>query len=274
MMVNLLSKDQLAGMSPEGRIRNSYESLYYRTPSGDPESDDVLRRQLQSSFKTHDVLLADKPDTQRLRQIMVHAVEASTSDLQGAPLTQEQTQKIAVEFDHVSTSRNRFYETTFDSFEKRHHGEPVDFSADFERMLQENGGKPVWETEMTEEALASMESDWLSQQPRDETDASYSDAVLSPMARSTPKRSDAFNRDQAPHTRSGLSYEAVVPEAVVSRKKPAYVHAAEERAAAREQKAKVDVPYEQYAQSKGNGAKFSAADQFGYDEPEDDGPEL
>lgn len=270
-MVNLLSKDQLRGMSPEGRIKNSTESLYYRTNSGDPEVDEILHQQTLISFKEHDVLLSDKPTPERLRAVMVHAAKESTKELQRAHLTPEQTQAIERNFDAMA-ERPKFYEKTFDGFETRHFGEPVDFSADYERMVRDNGGKPPWEMGTTNEMMAAMEADY-SDRVRDE---SVSRAVLSPDAVSAPKRSDAFVAADAPAKtpRSGLSYAKAVPDAVVQKKTPAYVHAAQERAAATEQKGKVDKAYEQHAKRNGNGSKFTAADQFGYDEPENDGPEL
>lgn len=283
-MVNLLSKEQLRGMSPEGRIKNSTESLFFRVSSGDPEVDEILRQETLLAFKEHDVLLADKPSPDQLRNVMLHAVKESTKELQRAHLTPEQTQTIERNFDAMA-DRPNFYKKTFDAFETRHFGEPVDFTADFERMVRDNGGKPPWELEMTEEALASMQDDWSSREQeeraRDERGEPVPRAVLSPDTGSAPKRSDAFVAADAstiskqPKTaRSGLSYAKAVPEAVVQKKKPEYVHAAQERAAANEQKGNVDKVYEQHAKRNGNSSKFTAADQFGYDEPEDDGPEL
>lgn len=284
-MVNLLSKDQLSVMSPEGRVKNSRDSLFYRVNSGDPEVDEILRQETLIAFKEHDVLLADKPSPETLRAIMLHAAKESTKELQRSHLTPEQMQTIERNFDAMA-DRPNFYKKTFEAFETRHFGEPVDFTADYERMVRDNGGKPPWELEMSEEALRSMEDDYMVRDveefERSKLGERVPRAVLAPNVVSAPKRSDAFviadkaaasaRTEKAP--RSGLSYSKAVPEAVAPKKKPEYVHAAQERAAANEQKGNVDKDYEQHAKRNGSGSKFTAGDQFGYDEPVDDGPEL
>lgn len=291
-MVNLLSKDQLNAISPEGRIKNSTESLYFRTQSGDPEVDEIIRQETLIAFKEHDVVLTDNPKPELLRSVMLHAAKESTKELQRSLLTPEQTQTIERNFDTMA-ARPKFYEKTFEGFEIRHFGEPVDFTADYERMVRENGGKPPWELEMSDEAMRAMESDYvdreIEERDRDELGERVPRALLAPGVTSEPKRSDAFvyadlvqkvertpdkplAQEKTP--RSGLSYGKAVPEAVAQKKVPAYVHAAQERAAANEQKGKVDKAYEQHAKRNGNGSKFTAGDQFGYDEPENDGPEL
>lgn len=273
-MVNLLSKDQLRIMSPEGRIKNSYESLYYRANSGDPEADEILRLEMQTSFKEHDVVLSDKPKPERLRQVMIHAVGESTKELQRAPLTPEQSESITQSFDTVS-ARARFYETVFSSVESRHRGEPVDFSAEYERMIKDN---PTHEMELSEEVMNAMEAEFINrdneERKRDEIGGRVprtplAPTVLNPAALSAPKPGDEIPKvpvHAAKTPRAGLSYVAHVPEAVAPVRTPVYAHAAQDEAMTRDQKRKFD--------RGGSAMRYTVEDEFGFDEKDDDGPEL
>lgn len=278
-MVNLLSKDQLSVMSPEGRVKNGYESLYYRTGSGDPEVDEVLRAEMLQSFKEHDVVLADNPEPEKLRDVMLHAARESTKELQRSPLTPEQEQDIVKSFDKLSGNQPRFYETTFDSFERLHHGEPADFTAQYERDLEANGGVPPWEMEMTEESIEAMQAEFMDRDMEEHNRNLRGErvprTVLAPDAVSRPKAVDDIKAPKKAPL-SGLSYAAHVPGAVAPVKTSAYAHIKQEEAAATEQKnqGKYDREFEAHVRGKSGASKFTAGDSYGFDEPEDDGPEL
>ena len=174
-----MRSEYVKNLSPEGRVKNELESLYFRVKSGDVETEELLRRGIQEAFREHDVTLHDKPSEDTLRNVMLDAYKGTTKELQGKELSPEQIQTIEQHFDSLKDNYDKFYETIFDSYEKRYKGEPVDFEADYERMIQSYRDGDPFQSLITEQDLDAMER--------------------------------AYNQDK--QTRSGLSYAGRVPEA-------------------------------------------------------------
>lgn len=249
-MVKMLRKDQIVKLPPESRIKNSYESLYYRTNSGDPETDKIVREEIQQAFRRQGIILADNPDDTMLRDIMLDAYKKSTQELGGKDgLSSNWENNLTRDFDTFTRSHPSFYTTTFESYERRYDGEPVDFSADYERMVQENDGVNPYMVEPTE-------------------------ADLDAMQRESLKR---FSRDGEMRA-AGLSYTGHAPE-VKTHTRRSYQQIKQEEMMAQDIKGnKYDKQYDSYIRSRGRTyQKTTAGDDYGFDERdelEDDGPEL
>ena len=137
-MANMMSPGMLSRMTPEGRIANSYESLYFGAVSGDPEADDIVRKEMARRFETDDVTLADRPDEKTLRQMMVGTYMASTEALQASPVDVAQQFRIEQAFDRFASEHAAFYERSFRGFERVHpEGFPVDHLAEYARYARE-----------------------------------------------------------------------------------------------------------------------------------------
>lgn len=249
-MVKMLRKDQIVKLPPESRIKNSYESLYYRTNSGDPESDKIVREEIQQAFRRNGVILADNPDDSMLRGIMLDAYKKSTQELGGeGGLSSNWENNLTRDFDMFTKHHPSFYTTTFESYERRYDGEPVDFSADYERMVQENDGVNPFITEPTEADLGAMQRDRLKQ----------------------------FSRGGEMRA-AGLSYTGHAPE-VKTQARRSYQQTKQEEMMAQGIKGNnYDKQYDLYVRSRGHTyQKTTAGDDYGFDEhdePENDGPEL
>ncbi|HET7615445.1 MAG TPA: hypothetical protein VFK27_00715, partial [Bacillales bacterium] len=218
----------------------------YRASSGDPESDEIVREEIQRSFRQHGIILADHPDDDALRDIMLDAYKKSTQELGGDDLSSDWENKLTRDFDTFTASHSDFYTTTYDSYETRYEGEPVDLAADYDRMVQENDGVDPHFIEPTEADIDAMERDRLKQ----------------------------FSRagEMKP---AGLSYTGHAPGAKpVARR--SYQQIKQEEMAAQEVKGyDYDKKYDSYARGRGDSyQKTTAGDDYGFDEPEDDGPEL
>lgn len=249
-MVNMLRKDQVERLSPESRIKNSYESLYYRAGSGDPETDEIVKGAIQQSFRRHGVTLTDQPDDAVLRSVMLDAFKESTKELGGEPLSASREQSLARDFDHFTRNHTSFYTVSFESFENRYEGEPVDFFADYDRMIQDNDGVDPFIVEPTNADLEAMHRDRLQK----------------------------FSREGEMKA-AGLSYTGHAP-GVQTQARRSYQQIRQEEAAAQEMKGqKYDERYDRYARGRGDThMKMTAGDEYGFDERdydlEDDGPEL
>jgi|UPI0007880181 hypothetical protein len=248
-MAKMMKKNQIENLSPESRIKNSYESLYYRADSGDPEADTIVREEMQRSFRRRGVVLADNPDDVILKTLMVDAYKKSTKELSAGNLSPNWEKNLLRDFDTFTKNHPSFYTTTFDSYENRY-GVPVDFSADYERMIKENDGKDPFRVEPTEADLDAMQRDWYKQ----------------------------FSR-RGEMKAAGLSYTKHAPE-VKTPPRRSYQQIKQEEAAAQEVKGqKYDKQYDLYIKSrKRTYQKTTAGDDYGFDEQdyelEDDGPEL
>ncbi|MGX1195842.1 hypothetical protein [Metabacillus sp. SLBN-84] len=249
-MVKMMRKDQVAKLSPESRIKNSYESLYYRAGSGDPESDEIVKGEIQQSFRRHGVILHDKPSERELRDIMLDAYKKSTQELGGENLSPEWEANLTREFDTFTRNHSTFYSTTFDAYERKYKGEPVDFAADVDRMIQENNGVDPFHNEPSEADIEAMHREKLQQ-----------------FTRSGEMKA------------AGLSYAGHAP-GVRTQAKRSYQQVKLEEAAARDVKGtQYDKQYDRYARERGHTyQKTTAGDDYGFDERdyelEDDGPEL
>lgn len=249
-MVKMLRKDQVERLSPESRIKNSYESLYYRAGSGDPESDEIVKGALQQAFRRHGVTLSDQPDDAVLRNIMLDAVKESTKELCGETLSANREQSLTRDFDQFTRNHTSFYTVSFESFESRYEGEPVDFLADYDRMIQENGGVNPFVVEPTEADLEAMQRENLKK----------------------------FSREGEMRA-AGVSYTGYAP-GVVTQPRRSYKQVKQEEAVAQEMKGhNYDKRYDLYARGRGDTfQKMTAGDEYGFDERdydlEDDGPEM
>ncbi|MCR6108559.1 hypothetical protein HXA32_20020, partial [Salipaludibacillus agaradhaerens] len=230
----------------ESRIKNSYESLYYRVGSGDLESDAIVRDAIQHTFRRRGVVLTDDPDSTTLRDVMLDAYKQSTKTLGGETLSPDWEKNLVRNFDTFTHNHPSFYTKTFDAFEERYEGEPVDFFADYERMVQDNDGVTPFHVEPTEAELEAMQRDHIKQ----------------------------FSREGEMKA-AGLSYTGHAP-GVKTHTRRSYQQVKQEETAIQEIKGhKYDKFYDTYARSRGESyQKTTAGDGYGFDEPEDDGPEL
>lgn len=111
-------------MSPEIRVKNNYESLYYGVDSNDPEVDEILREQIQKAFIDHDVLLSDRPSHELLREVMLDAYRETIKELGGSEPTKLQMKAFTHEFDRFTKDHIDFYEGTFNRYEAKYQGIP------------------------------------------------------------------------------------------------------------------------------------------------------
>lgn len=313
-MVDMMRKDHVKSLSAEGRVRNSYEALYYNAKSGDPETDDIMRSQMQQAFRNEDVLLADSPDDERLRDVMLNAYKSSTGELQGSEINPEQSQTLERDFDAFTDNHPQFYASSFDAYEKKYDGEPVDFAADYDRMIQANNGVNPYEPEPTGDDLDLMEQEANQAKPSRlnramQSGMKHANHALDPDTKTnkalrtgltaavmaTPQgkvgkaavvgaglANKAFEPESSANkiARSGLSYAGHVPEAKAQASRRSYQQVKQEEAAAAEIKGQdFDEKYDQYSRNYDEShQKTSAGDDYGFDEHdyelEDDGPDL
>lgn len=249
-MVKMMRKDQIERLSPESRIKNSYESLYYRAGSGDPETDEIVKGAIQQAFRQHGVTLGDQPKDAVLRTIMLDAYKQSTKELGGETLSPKREQNLMRDFDQFTRNHPSFYKSSFESFENRYAGEPVDFFADYDRMVQDNDGVDPLVIEPSGADLDAMQRDRLKK----------------------------FSREGEMKA-AGLSYSGYAP-GVRTQTRRSYKQIKQEEAVAQEMKGtKYDARYDYYARGRGDTyQKTTAGDDYGFDERdydlEDDGPEL
>lgn len=130
----------ILNMSPELRVINSYESLYYYSDSKDSEADEILREQIQKAFADHDVLLSDRPSRGKLREVMLDAYKESMKELGGSDPTELQIKAFTKNFDRFTKDRDNFYDVTFKMYEANYQGESVDLAAEYERSVRNNDG--------------------------------------------------------------------------------------------------------------------------------------
>lgn len=248
--MSMMKPEYVMKLSPESRVKNSYEALYYRVESGDPKMDEIERQEIQRAFRENDVVLADNPKEDVLKGIMVQAFQRSAKALQQKDLSPLQMKMIEQEFDQFTKNHPDPYGTLFDSYEQRYDGETVDFSADYERYIRESESG----------AFFSPEEDFGKPEPEETHDRHKNESQ---------KGTNSMNRS------SGLSYAARVPEAAQTTKR-SYQQIRQEEAAAAEMKGThYDEKYDQYKRNRNDThSKFTAGDDYGFDELEDDGPEL
>jgi len=133
-------------LPPHRRVQNVYASLLLGVDSQDMAADLAFESVLPSVFTKHDVTLSDTPSDDQLYDIMIEAIERTTSRLQDLrPLSESQTSVIRLQFDeflatHHDVSQGRdAYTRMFESFEQKV-GELPDVGAEYERALRLCGG--------------------------------------------------------------------------------------------------------------------------------------
>lgn len=241
-MVSMVNEEQLKRMTPEQRVRNGYESLYFGAPSGDPEGDDMLREALLDSFAKHDVTFDDGHDDATLRRVFIAAYADATTSLQGFPVTPDQQESLTRSFIRFEMSNGRFIENTAKAFENRYDGETLDLKTIVNRF----------DKDLANEELPDL-------------DAMEADAF--------ENRHDGETVEKA-----GLSYGAKASTQPTAVKRTYAQRAAESEAVAElKREHDVDDAYDAYSRnhpSEAAGRAFTAGDGYGFDERDDDGPEL
>lgn len=235
-MVSMVNEERLKQMTPEQRVANGYESLYFGAESGDPEMNQILQATTQRAFAENDIALDESPDDEKLRRTFVKAYVDAAATLQGEPATDAQKAYLTRSFARFEMTHGQFYDRTAKAFENRHDGETLDLHTFIER-------------ERASEAHNAEEPDI-----------------------------DAMEREAA----AGLSYGAKAETAVPVRQTYAEQVAASEVAREQEdivaaQKGDHDTEYDAYSRGHDGEAKhrrYTAGDDFGFDEREDDGPDL
>lgn len=127
----------ILNMSSDIRVKNSYESLYYCSNSNDPETDEVLREQIQKAFVMYDVLLSDRPSRETLREVMLEAYTESKKVLDRLQLTELEIKAFTRDFDCFTKEHQDFYNVTFKMFESKYQGDSVDLAAEYERSVRD-----------------------------------------------------------------------------------------------------------------------------------------
>ncbi|MCC2248972.1 hypothetical protein JUJ52_03240 [Virgibacillus sp. AGTR] len=182
---------------------------------------------------------------------MLDAYKKSTKEIGGESLSPDWEKDLIRDFDAFTASRPSFYTSMFDSYESRYEGEPVDISADYDRMVQENDGVDPHFKEPTEVDLDAMQRDRLKQYSRD-----------------------------GEMKAAGLSYTGHAPEVKTHTRRRSYQQIRQEEMAAQGIKGnRYDKQYDRYARGRGDThQKMTAGDDYGFDEHdheiENDGPEL
>lgn len=232
-MVGMVNEEQLKRMTPEQRVVNGYESLYFGSQSGDEQTNEVLRESMLRSFQRNDLALDDEPDDERMRKVFVEAYVDATASLQGEPATDEQRAYVTRSFARFEMTQRAFYERTAKAFENRHDGETLDLFT-----------------------------------------------VIDRMERETPSNQEEPDLDAMAKDAGAFSYGAKADVALPQRQSYAEQVAASEAVAeldVEDVKQTRDADYDAYSLSHEREAKhrrFSAGDDYGFDEREDDGPEL
>ncbi|MGC6586642.1 hypothetical protein ACPV3A_16945 [Paenibacillus sp. Dod16] len=130
----------IINMSPEIRVKNSYESLYYYVDSNDPEADEILREQIQKAFVDHDLVLSDRPSQKELQEVMLDAYKESMKQLGGTEPTELEIQAFTREFNRFTKEHQDFYDVSFRMFEEKYQGDSVDLAAEYERTVRGHDG--------------------------------------------------------------------------------------------------------------------------------------
>lgn len=241
-MVSMVNEEQLKRMTPEQRVRNGYESLYFGASSGDPEGDDMLREALLDAFAKHDVAFDDEYDDATMRRVFVSAYADATTSLQGFEATPEQRESLTRSFTRFDMMNGHFVERTAKHFENRHDGETLDLKTIVNRYNKdiENGEMP-------------------------DIDAMFAEVEAETVASVAPT--------------AGLSYgaKATVQPAAVKRTYVERLADSEAITELKEAHGSRDTAYDAYSKAHANEAAhraFTAGDDYGFDEREDEGPEL
>ncbi|OMF76790.1 hypothetical protein [Paenibacillus glucanolyticus] len=148
----------IINMSPEIRVKNSYESLYYCIDSNDPEADEILREQIQKAFVDHDLLLSDRPSQKKLHEVMLDAYKESMKQLGGTEPTELEIQAFTKEFNRFTKEHQDFYDVSFRRFEEKYLGDSVDLPAEYERTVRDHDGISSIVAGQTNEAAEVVEA--------------------------------------------------------------------------------------------------------------------
>lgn len=289
-------------LSKEERIKNSYESIYHKVESNDPEMDKILKDAMQNQFLTYDLVLADlldfdkdiEVDDEQFRQMLVGACFEACDEIDGVDMTHKQMKIIEEDFNNFTQYNPSVYETIFDNFEEIYEGETIDFHADYVRAygsVGSNMAKVI--TEDLDDMYEAFKFD--SKEARDVVRDSYGDDSVNDLSdtlkfntlRNINKVSSIDIRETMDESiednlkyigseptasdKMKLSYKHNVPEATVRRERRLYSQVKEEDKIASELKGSdFDKSYDDYIKGTDTHQKFTAGDSYGFDEPEDE----
>lgn len=235
-MVNMVNAEQLSRLSPVQRVQNSYESLYFGTPSGDRVTDGVVRKELSSSFLRNDVVFEDPDVTpDAIRHAYLDAYVTSVGVLQGTPVTDEQRIDMQYRYERFEKEQHNVQSKTYDGYRAKYE-ETLDFDAYMAAVMPE-----------------LMETEYNAEEP--DLDAQALD--MGPVA---------------PQAAISYGHAVSTPTPVVPLTYEAHRNATRDLD---EMKGDHDTDYDAYKRGReDNASDFTAGDGYGFDEREDDGPEL
>lgn len=152
-MLDTTRIDQIKQLSPESRIQNSYEAMYYNVSSGDPDADEIVRNEIQQTFKQYNIILADNPDKETLRSIMLDSYLSSIEALGGGEIDANKSKQFVREFDTFVANHSKFYDITFESYERKYVGESVDFTSEYTRTVRQSEEPNTYQTKPVNSSL-------------------------------------------------------------------------------------------------------------------------
>lgn len=152
-MLDTTRIDQIKQLSPESRIQNSYEAMYYNVSSGDPDADEIVRNEIQQTFKQYNIILADNPDKETLRRILLDSYQSSIDALGGEDVNAVKSKQFEREFDTFVANHSKFYDITFQSYERKYDGESVDFTAEYNRTFGQSEEPNTYQTKPVNSSL-------------------------------------------------------------------------------------------------------------------------
>lgn len=235
-MVGMVNAEQLKRLSPEKRVANSYESTFFGAVSGDPETDRLLFTELQTAYAEKDLTFDDNPTVEQLQDVHTLAYAVVVGQLQGAVPTEAQIDTLLSDFKRFEQTQPKFYDKSYETYKHRHNGDTLDSTAIMNRL----------HPEMSEGSYNAEEPD---------LDAQARDAGMEMASTVLPRASVSYGQAVAP----------------VAQHVPTYT----EREHHDELKRTHDSDYDAYAQERqDNQSHFTAGDEFGFDERDDDGPEF
>ena len=301
-MTDFLTKPQYVPfLSAEERVKNSYSAHFYGVQSGDPQTDEMLKDSLRRSFGESDVALDDRPQRSVLEAVHLNAYLDTMARLDGREPSTEQIETLTTGFAAFTNQYDRYFDVVHQQFDRRHDDLPLDHLTMTQRQAQsepelypEPADAPFEDAPQEDHSTMypyiapDLASD--AEPTQDELDAMQGQFAAwdRPTQEALDGMQDSFKdwTPHAPHPEPGIrmghavkqkadmSYAAHVPQV-----KDVTRTYQERRQDERDVKAMKDVrdpAYDTYARNREPEKKYTAGDQFGFDEheKENDGPSL
>lgn len=133
-MVDLMKSSYVSHLSPEGRVVNGYEALFYRIRSGDAEMDRLLCEQLPLAFRKHNAVLDDGLTATQYKPIFMTAFESSAQAVQDEVLSPQQIQFMMDKLESMTANQPLFYDRVIESVEQLNNQE-IDFDSRQDRDI-------------------------------------------------------------------------------------------------------------------------------------------